>query len=304
MARIPITPGFNLMTGSYTGNGSDNRPIDVGFRPEMVIVKANSTQYGVFRTKDMPDDEAGYLSNGAANLANSIQSFHSRGFVIGTDATVNSSGVPYYWVAVAEGGANEFATFSYTGTGVAHDITSLPFQPEVIVVKRNGANAGRFKTTSNSATANSLLSIGTNETGSLTGFLSNGFSVGTGNGANASGSPYYGFAFRNVGTGLFRTGTLTGNGSDNRSITGIGFEPAFVLIKNSTNSVNFAVRCRFGSFPGDAATDFLNTGFAADAIQAAEADGFQLGTSTAVNENGSTMLYVALKKHRSRIAAT
>jgi hypothetical protein len=90
----------------------------------------------------------------------------------------------------------------------------------------------------------------------------------------------------------FNTVLYTGNGSDNRSIGLVGFQPDWLWIKerSSTSShiLSDAVR---------GATKQLKTNSTgaessnADEIQAFESDGFQLGTEGSVNEN--TQTYVA-----------
>lgn len=86
-------------------------------------------------------------------------------------------------------------------------------------------------------------------------------------------------------------GSYTGNGSDNRQITGVGFTPKFVLIKRA--DANPAV-WRFG-IAGDASFQVTATGgSAANYIQSLDSDGFTIGTDISVNNNTSTFYYVAI----------
>src|SRR3989304_1086458 len=130
--RTLVPSGFNLVSGSYLGNGQDSRNIEIGFRPSLIIVKGAGAQFSVFRTTDMPSNECGYVFNAVANLADSIQDFFDKGFIIGTDASVNTAGVIYHWIAVSEGNAHDFAVFTYTGNGAVRDITRLTFQPSAV----------------------------------------------------------------------------------------------------------------------------------------------------------------------------
>ena len=90
----------------------------------------------------------------------------------------------------------------------------------------------------------------------------------------------------------FNTKLYTGNGTDDRSITGVGFQPDWVWLKqrNGTNyhtsfdSVRGATK---RIFPNVNETEDTN----ADSLQAFETDGFQVGTNGGVN--GNTNTYVA-----------
>lgn len=301
MTRTAITPGFNLVTGAYMGNGVDNRQIGCGFQPSLVIVKGDTAQYGIFRTADMPTDEAAYFFNGAANFANAIQSFNSEGFIIGTSALANSANVAYHFIAVAAGDANDFTTFTYTGNGNAQSI-ALPFQPELAIIKRNGASSGRWRDSVDATTSSHFFITGAGDANGITAFTSTGLDIASGSSQN--GDKYYGFAFRDSGNGIFKSSSYTGDGLDDRSITGVGFQPAWVMLKNSTNATNTATRHRFETFKTNTSSALSNSAITgADTIQAMEVDGFQVGTVIDANESAKVIHYSALKKHRSRILA-
>ena len=90
----------------------------------------------------------------------------------------------------------------------------------------------------------------------------------------------------------FNTVLYTGNGTDDRSITGVGFKPDWVWYKERSNvgdqTVHDVVRgAGERLFPNDTAAESLD----ANSLQAFETDGFQIGTNTDVNGNGET--YVA-----------
>ena len=90
----------------------------------------------------------------------------------------------------------------------------------------------------------------------------------------------------------FNTVLYTGNGSDDRSISGVGFQPNFLWVKERSATSGHII---VDSIRG--ATKFIqshnNTAedTNADIIQAFESDGFQIGTHQAINENSET--YVA-----------
>ena len=90
----------------------------------------------------------------------------------------------------------------------------------------------------------------------------------------------------------FNTILWTGNGVDDRSISGVGFQPDWVWYKErsstSAHKLYDAVRTATKELESNSnAAESTN----ADALQAFETDGFQVGTHGSVNENGQT--YVA-----------
>ena len=93
-------------------------------------------------------------------------------------------------------------------------------------------------------------------------------------------------------TDYFNTVLWTGNGTDDRSITGVGFKPDWVWYKERSNvgdhTVHDVVRgAGKRLFPADTSAESLD----ANSLQAFETDGFQIGTNTDVN--GSSETYVA-----------
>lgn len=89
----------------------------------------------------------------------------------------------------------------------------------------------------------------------------------------------------------FNTVLYTGNAVDNRSITGVGFQPDFVWVKSRSNPLNHylcdvvrgANKLLLTNATNDEA-DVSNN----NRIQAFESDGFQLGSDAEVNGSGRT----------------
>jgi len=91
-----------------------------------------------------------------------------------------------------------------------------------------------------------------------------------------------------------QTGTYTGDGNDDRSINiGVNLAAktyAYVIIKGNLG-VGAVHRFEYGQ--GDLTMKYSSAADVADAIQAFTATGFQIGTVTEVNNNGSTYRYIA-----------
>ena len=91
------------------------------------------------------------------------------------------------------------------------------------------------------------------------------------------------------GSQYFNTVLWTGNATDDRSITGVGFAPDFVWTKERSSTSSHIVHdttrgATYTLIPNQNASESVQ----ADILQAFESDGFQIGTSGAINENGQT----------------
>lgn len=96
LAAAPASAQMRLQTGSYTGDGADNRAItQVGFAPDVVIIKGRTTQNAQIRTATMSGDATKEMNGDTALQTNRIKSLYSGGFTLGTHASVNGSGVTY-----------------------------------------------------------------------------------------------------------------------------------------------------------------------------------------------------------------
>ncbi len=94
---------------------------------------------------------------------------------------------------------------------------------------------------------------------------------------------------------LVAVGGYTGDGIDNTGITGVGFEPDFVLIKGN-DSTNSAPICKVSAMAGDFAVEVgQSTASTTNMIQTLDADGFTIGNDEHANENGVVYKWIAIK---------
>jgi hypothetical protein len=91
-----------------------------------------------------------------------------------------------------------------------------------------------------------------------------------------------------------KVSSYPGANSDDRSITGIGFQPDYVIIQRDGNSVPVHKPASTGPSI-DASLQFSGNGILTNLIQALEPDGFQVGGTNAVNMNNNTYFYAAFK---------
>lgn len=196
--------------------------------------------------------------------------------------------------------AGTFKVFSgtYTGTGATSGQTiTLGCEPVVTIIKANatGAEDDSYIFSPSAAISSKIIPTTAQAT---YGYSSSGtgFSVpgpGTADPLNSDGVAYFYASICGDSTEVF-SGSYTGNATDDRSITGVGFQPDMVFIKRANTVVGVIYRSTTMS-----TNNAFDLGGAAGAggntIQDFETDGFQVGTSGAVNASGATYNYVAIK---------
>ncbi len=284
-----ITPA-QMLSGSYTGNGTDNRTIAIGFQPDAVIIKSASANTAVIRSSTMSGDTSKEMTGATALLANRIQSFTNNGFLVGTDATVNGSGVTYYWIAF-KASTSRMTVGTYLGNSASsHAITGVGFSPELVMFM----SASNNNLVVQSADALLAYQLDANSGNSLVNSLdTNGFTLGSDARVNGNGITYHYIAWNQV-AGVQTSGRYLGFGT-NQTVTGLGFQPEFVLTKSaSTYGAVQHSQAMGGST--DQSQFFTATANASNEIKALQTNGFQVGTAPEVNTPGVSNFYFAWKK--------
>lgn len=131
--------GPDIVTGSYTGNATDNRNITgVGFLATFLMLMGG-TNHSVtkFLSSGASTDTSSWTYN-AADSADLIQNITNDGFQIGTATQVNANTIAHYWMAI-KSGPKVFQS-QYTGDGVDNRaITEPGFQPDFVYIKSSAA---------------------------------------------------------------------------------------------------------------------------------------------------------------------
>jgi hypothetical protein len=297
---------FTMDQGTYTGTGSTFSVTGLSFSPDLVLIKGDGTNYAVFRIKQMAGDATAYMSNAVADFTGGITSINSDGFSIGTNAEVNTSSNTYRWQAFGnayksdtESGASDFAIGTYHGNSVDdRDIEALPFQPDLVVVKRNSTNAATFKTTDQAGDLSGFFAATIESTNVIQSLNSNGFQVGNGGNSNASAGNYRWFAFKS-GLG-FDEGSYTGDSVFDRQVT-TSFAPEYVWVKRSIAVEGVQ---RPTTLAGDSTQFFTNTANNTGRIRALNGSGFTVGTQTEVNSSGGTYRYMIWREPVEGVLST
>lgn len=324
--------GFNTVT--YTGTASTQSISGLGFKPDLVWIKNRSAT----QAQNLFDSVRGagkilYPDRVDAEGTTTIHvnSFDNDGFTIGSATSANGNGndiVAWCWDAGTGSAASNtygsitstvkanadygFSIVSYTGTGanatVGHGLSSAP---EMIIVKgRAASNWSVYHSgTASDAETDYMLLNTTAAAADLNTYwndtapTSSVFSLGTDSNVNGNTATFISYCFHSV-SGYSKFSSYTGTGSTGNSITGLGFEPAFVMIKRSDSSGGWHVfdNTRHPYNPKDRRIEWDNS----DAENSAatvdidfDSDGFTLQTSfDNMNASGGTYIYMAFADTR------
>lgn len=257
---VPVVPNYIEEVFScflYTGNGSTQtitNGIDLSTKGGLVWCKGrNYVEYhGLFdtvrgRTKALYSNDAA----AEANAADTIGSFNSNGFSLGSDSWINTNTKSIVsWTFRKQ--PKFFDIVYYTGTGsnrtIAHNLGSVP---GCIIIKStdtvtNWAVYHKDLANTEYLVLNSTAAKATGATWwNSTTPTSSVFSVGTNSTVNALGSAYIAYVFAHDAGGFGLTGTdnviscgsFTYSGSE--VPVNLGYEPQFILAKTVNRTIGW-----------------------------------------------------------------
>ena len=337
-----ITNGAAYMAATlYTGNGSTQSIVNtvngVSFQPDFVWLKSRSNVYA----HQLFDSIRGATNRIFSNLtdaentdAQTLQSFNSNGFTVGTNVGINQNAttlVGWQWKAggtavsntagsitstVSAGATQGFSVVTYTGNAtngatVGH---GLGVSPSMIIGKIRsttgdwyvwqtamGDNFMRLNTTAAqvASTANGVYNTAS--------FSSTVFALGSGASMNTSAATYVAYCFAAV-AGYSAFGSYTGNGSTDGPFVYTGFRPRFILVKSSSGVFDWHITDTSRSpynqtdtvlFPNSSAAETNGGGYYYDLLS----NGFKcrnLGSAT--NGSGATYIFAAFAENPFRNA--
>ena len=336
--------GFNTVT--YSGNGATQSVEGVGFQPDFVWIKNRTTTVGHVLHDSVRGNNGSkyyYLSTNstAAETVSSdndaLFSLDADGFTVGyTNGTAfnksSNSYVAWCWDAGTGSAASNsdgsvastvkanqdygFSIVTWTGTGSAATVGhGLGVAPNMIIVKNRddgGANDQWYTWHSSLSGNNYFVELDTNEKENPASTLWDGpptttvFDVKTNNGVNGTNDDMLAYCFANV-TGYQKLGTYTGTGGSN-SITGLGFRPAFLMVKGKSHDGSWVVVDNTRN-PDNSDVDkalFWNLNYADTTSSsydfAFDADGFTINSTAGNNnESGRTYIYLAIADTRDAL---
>ena len=317
----------------WTGNGGTQSITGLGFSPSWVWAKRRSATednawFDILRGVER--QITSNKTNAQNTTTNAISSFDSDGWTTGANNALNTSGQTYVawnWKinpmpSINTDGtiqsivsANQAAGISivkWDGTGSASTVGhGLSAAPEIILTKRlNGSGDWySFSTFLNSGTnpAYNFIKLNSSDAeivnGSSGGSIWNSTSptatvinVGTTLSGSTSDN-YIAYCFTSI-SGFSKIGSYTGTGVA-RSISGLGFAPNWVLLKeiDGVDSWEIFDTSRGAGNVLYANGDNAEVTTASNQLSSFDSDGFSLGSATSVNESGKTYLYMAFKEN-------
>ena len=329
MAQINKSSEY-FNTKLYTGTGSEQSISSLDFSPDLTWIKnRDTTDWHRLLDSVRGATEELYSNDTSAEVtqAQSLKSFDSNGFTLGTLAEVNTSGENYAsWSwrgsdsspatnndgsitsTVSANTTSGFSIVSYTGNGSTSGTVGhgLGVAPKMIMIKnRDDANAWAVYHESigatnylelNTTSASTDLDI-FNDTAPTSSVFSFGnySDVGGGTGGNGENIIAYCFAEKK---GFSKAFSYTGNGSTDGSFIYCGFRPAFVLWKSSSESVgrNWHIYDNKRSTYNELNKRIrANTSDAEQTVTGMDftSNGFKLRTSDG-NYNGSGQTYIGI----------
>ncbi len=323
----------SFTTQLFTGNGASNRAITTNFSPSWVWIKNRTVardhmEFDNVRLLGSELVPGNYTNLDAADFnttANDFNSFDANGFTVGSGNYTNESGqdmVAWSWKAnplptinsdgtiqsiVAANQAAGFSIVRYDGNSTAGATVGhgLSAAPETIIIKCMNTGSTNWINYYESIGNSDYLTLNlTNDVDTSTDwFFSNATTFTLNNtfgNANTSGRQYIAYCFDSV-AGFSKVGSYTGNGGT-QSITGLGFQPSFLLFKKTDANQDWLMvdSARGGQkelIPNSAAAEYTMT----NGVSSFDSDGWTMGANNSLNTNAANYVYVAFKENPSPI---
>ena len=327
MAFITFQPNDHFNTKLWTGTGSENAITGIGFQPDFTWIKnraaaENHKLYDAVRgvTKNIYSN----LTNAEGTDAQSLKSFDSDGFTLGTESALNANGqniVGWNWKANGAGSANTdgstnttstsanttagISIMKYGGTGSSATIGhGLGATPKVLFFKQlDGTESWRMwhRNAPNYSTKALALNLSSAEfsQSNWVGTVNNStIALGADGSINLNAKNYICYAFAEK-KGFSKIGSWTGNGNADGSFIYTGFKPAFIISKNADRNENWLIHDnKRGPInvnqnrinPNDAGVESSASYFNLDFLS----NGFKIrSTDTALNQSGEVYVFMA-----------
>ena len=322
----------------YTGTNAAQSITGLGFSPSFIWFKNRTGTNSHALFDSVRGNLSSIYSDltSAANISSAgedLTSFDSDGFSVGTVANAGSTNVSGGSIVAWNWKANSIPTINtdgtiqsivsananagmsivkYTGNGVNGSTVGhgLGVAPEMMIIKSlssvlfwaiyNKYNTGssgnpateRLKLPTNLASATTTIYWDSTEPGASV------FTIGTDTDVNTNNDEFIAYCFTSI-SGFSKMGSYVGNATNNRAITGLGFQPDFVMLKNTASSTTFWSifdSSRGGSlalFPNSNQAEANETGV----FVSLDSDGFTVNQEATANGNGNTIIYMAYKEN-------
>ena len=246
-------PSAYFQTKLYTGTGSSNAITGVGFQPDFCWIKnrGTATAARVFdsvrgATKVLYTSE----TDAEGTNAQSLKSFDSDGFTMGTHATLNASSnniVSWNWKETATAG---FDILTYEGTGsIQTEAHNLGVKPDMIIVKNIDSSDPPFNWRVYHSSLGAGVALKLNATDAVSddpGYwgdtepTSSVFSIKDSGETNNNNQTYIAYLFAGK-QGYSKFGSYTATQNADGTFIYTGMKSAFIMVKNTAAAKNWYI---------------------------------------------------------------
>jgi len=324
MAYISFQPTDYFNTNLYAGTGSSLALTGVGFQPDFTWIKERTGGEGHNWTdsvRGVTKYIMGNNTNTQSTNAESLKTFDSDGFTLGTFGGMNTSSETYVawnWKAGTTTGiagspsitpssysfnaTSGFSIIAYTGTGSAATLPhGLGVAPKLIIIKNlvsgNNWELGHEYIGWTKKFKWNLTEAATTDTGAWNDVAptSTLFTLGSNNSSNGSGSTMIAYCFAEV-KGYSKIGSYVGSGDADGTFVYTGFRPAWIVLKiydttgdwylfdNKREGYNVDNDALLNTTAVESTTDYIDI----------LSNGFKLrSTLGVINGSANTMVYAA-----------
>jgi len=331
--RIYVDDVFSTYLHAGVNSSSTiNNGIDLSGEGGLVWVKTRNNTYSHF----LFDTERGTTKTLSSNLDNAefteskgVTAFNSNGFNIGGsggDIGFNGSGTNYcYWTFRKAPGF--FDVVTYTGDGsdsraINHNLGSVP---GMIIIKSASSTYDwvvyHRSTGATQKLGLNLIDAAVSENGNFGGLSPTSTTFGVGyNATNENNATYVAYifahdeqSFGDAGNeSIIKCESYTGNGSNTGPVINVGFEPQFLIIKNTGAADNWYMFDNMRGVVNGGEENILfantNTAEASNSFNAIHftSTGFAVdNNSGGVNSNNVNYIYIAIRRpHKPPSAGT
>ena len=271
-----------MTTGSYTGDGSSYHTItDVGFQPDLVIVKDIAANFAMIRTASMPAGASKTLADDTPLSYDQILSLDPNGFTLGSGEETNNSGHTYHWVAM-RADTGSMILGQYVGDGYGSRNIDINMDPQAVLIIPANGESPVFHTQDMSYDESYPFDGSGEISEAIHYIIPNTFQIGDSDNVNHDGDTYYYVAWHS-GDGIIDNGSYDGasfSEQDDRNLINADTDHQYVIIQADTFEPTVQ---RMASLSGDTSLLFLKQAAEPNLIQDMWPIGIQVGSDPAVN---------------------
>ncbi|HLT29455.1 MAG TPA: hypothetical protein VK013_05405 [Myxococcaceae bacterium] len=279
-ALLPLEGSAQLRTGVYEGAGHVPLVLTgLGFRPDVVLVKADLSVGGALSISTLPPGITKTLSESGALVTDGVVSLDEDGFTLtATSWRVNRKDTRYTWAAF-RADPDELVVGTYLGDGQEdRHVAALDWRPGLLFIIAEAEVPLQWRTDAMPTGTSFQAGETPLNTGRILDFDDAGFLLGAHPSVNAEGTTYHYVAFRERPDGL-QVGSYRGDATEGRTVGPPG--PAELVLLKANTSTHALFRPR--ALEGGSTPYLFALPHAPDRIAPLGADGFQVSAHPEVN---------------------